>query len=582
MELTICRPLGNRELVAPVVAIRRAERRIINAEPFRDATMQSASRAVAEGVMWLQSLTDRPKHALIIAGSGGNGGDGLYAGAALRLEGWRVTALTIEDHSHDRATEAFTAAGGRLYTLEKFLADADCSLTDIVKETIIVDAIAGLGAGRSLSEEAQQVFSAAERYGTPILAVDVPTGIAADTGRVAERFVSADVTVTFGCALPVHLRSIHCGIVLLADCGLHVACAKEAGKRDLQMGGWRATYPVELVARAGFALPSLTSKPAATDTAANTDPQAHPSGHQPALPLTRDRWEPAATDDKYSPGVVGIRAGSDHYPGAAVLTCSAAVATSASMVRYVGPNRKEVIAARPEVVTVETLETTGKVQAWVCGPGAGIGQAASDLTELVATDLPLLIDADALTALSQLEDLQDEVRKRTAPTLLTPHFGEANRLIEAIPATTFTQNDVSNAADDPVSAARYLARELKCTVLLKGRCTVITDGDQLQLVDAGSSWAATPGSGDVLAGMLGAAMASTPTFIAQLGLGWSEASWVELIAAVVCLHSRAAQHSATHMINIDPTRSVPGTAPTSASRIADAIPAAMAAAMRRP
>ena len=128
------------------------------------------------------------------------------------------------------------------------------------------------------------------------------------------------------------------------------------------------------------------------------------------------------------------------------------------------------------------------------GRGAGIGleeQATADLTEVLRSDLPAVVDADALTLLAQHPQLQELVRHRRARTLLTPHLGEFQRLR-------------GHPVGNPIADARELAAALHCEVLLKGRRTVIVSGGRTTVVDTGSSWAATPGSGDVLAGVLGA------------------------------------------------------------------------------
>jgi hydroxyethylthiazole kinase-like uncharacterized protein yjeF len=256
------------------------------------------------------------------------------------------------------------------------------------------------------------------------------------------------------------------------------------------------------------------------------------------------RWPvPGARDDKYTQGVTGVLAGSSTYPGAAVLTTGAAVATHSGMVRYAGSAHREVLAQWPEVIASPTPAAAGRVQAWVVGPGLGTDEdGAAALWFALDTDLPVLVDADGLTMLAAHPDL---VAGRTAPTVLTPHAGEFARLAGSPPG------------DDRVGATRRLADALGATVLLKGNVTVIADpGGPVYLNPAGQSWAATAGSGDVLSGMIGALLAS--------GLPAAEAA-----AAAAFVHARAAALSAA-----DPG---PGEAPTSSSRILHHIRAAVAA-----
>ena len=220
-----------------------------------------------------------------------------------------------------------------------------------------------------------------------------------------------------------------------------------------------------------------------------------------------ERWPiPGAVDDKYSQGVVGVAAGSAGYPGAAVLCCGGAVAATSGMVRYVGSVAPQVLSQWPEVVAADGFAEAGRVQAWVVGPGLGTGKSAQEVVrDVLATDLPVLVDADGLTVLAADPAL---VRERTAPTLLTPHAGEFERLTGVDPAA------------DRVGRTRDLAAEWGVTVLLKGRATVIADPDGRVLVnDAGGSAAATAGSGDVLAGVIGALLSTGPSPATAAAMG---------------------------------------------------------------
>lgn len=284
------------------------------------------------------------------------------------------------------------------------------------------------------------------RVAAPIVAVDLPSGVDPDTGEAPGPAVTAQVTVAFGALKPVHaLAAAHCGRVELVDIGL---APGEASLRALTASEVGARWPV-----------------------------------------------PGASDDKYTQGVVGVVAGSARYPGAGVLCAGAAVTATSGMVRYAGTAAAQVLSRWPEVVAADCVEDAGRVQAWVVGPGAGTGEsAAAQLRAVLGTDLPVLVDADGLTLLAADPGL---VAGRSAPTLLTPHAGEFARLAGVDPAA------------DRVGHTRRLAADWGVTVLLKGRCTVIARPDgQVLLNDAAGSAAATPGSGDVLAGMVGALAAS--------------------------------------------------------------------------
>lgn len=205
---------------------------------------------------------------------------------------------------------------------------------------------------------------------------------------------------------------------------------------------------------------------------------------------------PTADDDKYARGVVALRTGSPAYPGAAVLGVEAAWRTGAGFVRYVGAERvaDAVLARRPETVAGADVGRS-RIDAWVIGSGTDptdrddAEQAA--LEAIVAGDAAVVIDAGAL----------DLAGKARAPFLVTPHAREFARLQE--------QLGISTSDEDRASAARRTADRVGGTVLLKGARTLIASPDGgVIAVDASTGWLATAGTGDVLAGVLGAVLAA--------------------------------------------------------------------------
>jgi hydroxyethylthiazole kinase-like uncharacterized protein yjeF len=231
---------------------------------------------------------------------------------------------------------------------------------------------------------------------------------------------------------------------------------------------------------------------------------------------------PTGDDDKYSQGVVGVVAGSAAYPGAGVLCTGAALRTRPGLVRYAGTAADGVRAAWPEaIVTDGRPGEAGRVQAWVVGPGMGTDDdARARLAEVLATDRPVVVDADALTMAATEPDL---LRGRAAPTVLTPHDRE------------FARFGVEPGADR-VAAVRRLAADLGVVVLLKGEATVVADPDGTAYVNGtGTPWLATAGTGDVLSGITGAVLAT------------SEATGLPAAAAAAMaahLHGRAGQLAA--------------------------------------
>ena len=463
-------------------AIREAEAPLLASLPD-GALMRRAAYGLASAI--IGELTARTggvagRRVCAVVGSGDNGGDALWAATFLRRRGAAADAILLKpERTHQKGLAAFRKAGGRI--VEKVAAGTD----------LVIDGVVGISGSGPLRPDAAEVFEAVDAKAIPIVAVDIPSGIDVATGAITGPAVRAALTVTFGGLKPVHALA-DCGRVHLVDIGLDLP--------ETDVVGFEAA-----------------------DVAA--------------------RWPvPGPHDDKYTQGVTGVMAGSSTYPGAAVLCTGAAVAATSGMVRYAGSAHSEVLAYWPEVIASPTPAAAGRVQAWVVGPGLGTDETgAGALWFALDTDLPVLVDADALTILAAHPDI---VSGRRAPTLLTPHAGEFARLAGAPPG------------DDRVGATRKLADALGVTVLLKGNVTVIAEpGGRVYLNPAGQSWAATAGSGDVLSGMIGALLAA--------GL-----PVVEAAAAGAFVHARAAALSAA-----DPG---PGDAPTSASRIVPHIRAALA------
>lgn len=261
---------------------------------------------------------------------------------------------------------------------------------------------------------------------------------------------------------------------------------------------------------------------------------------------------PTTADDKYSRGVLGVRTGSDAYPGAAVLGVEAAWRTGIGMVRYLGPARPTalVLARRPETVTV-----TGRVQAWLIGSGTD-AQERTDaetaaLRGILSGPHPVVVDAGAL----------DLAVGAPAPRIVTPHAREHARLRAALGL----DQTAPDTDEDRVSAARETAAVLGATVVLKGSPTVVAGpGGWAVLVDSGTPWLATAGTGDVLGGAIGAVVAAAAADSRELDLG-------ALAATGVWLHGRAASIAAA--------RIGPGGGPITALDVAGALPLAVAEAL---
>jgi hydroxyethylthiazole kinase-like uncharacterized protein yjeF len=434
---------------------------------------------------------------VILAGTGDNGGDALYAGERLARRGAAVTAIQAGPRMHAEGAQALLEAGGRVVAVapvaEVQTHDPDATRVDvggpadqpgygahgrydvghearsaIGHADLIIDGMLGIGGKGGLREPYATLAQLAVNARNPMtVAVDLPSGIDADTGAVDGPAVRADVTVTFGAIKPgllIDPGAGHAGVVEFVDIGL----------------GPHLDGPPE------------ASAPQASDIAA-------------LLP------RPTAESDKYRRGVLGLLTGSDRYTGAAVLATGGAVHGGAGMVRLVTfPGAATAVRQlHPEVIITELADSpaasrprfpddVGRVQAWAAGSGMGTDDAAAGrLAAVLATSLPVLVDADGLTILAR----HRELLPRPAPTLITPHAGELGRLLNADPADIEARR---------LEYARRAATELGVCVLLKGSTTVIAPPDGIDPVlvnTTGTPWLATAGTGDVLAGLAGALLA---------------------------------------------------------------------------
>ena len=489
---------------------------------------------------------------VLLVGAGNNGGDALWAGVELRRRGAGVTAVLLApDRTHPAGLAALLRAGGRVVRSDTGMPRPDAvpgpagagpgggpgggrgpatepggagagaaagpgsagaasaeqdPEQDIGRDLgqgtgarllralltgadLVLDGIVGISGRGALRPAAAEWVAVVTDAGVPLLAVDLPSGVDADTGAVEGPAVTATATVTFGALKPVHvLAAPRCGPVHLVDIGL------------------------------GPLLPP-------------------PHAYVLVAADVSARWPlPGPADDKYTQGVVGVAAGSATYPGAAVLATGAAVLATSGMVRFAGDAAPGVRARWTEVVAVDAIADAGRTQAWTVGPGIGTDATARDvLAAAIDRDVPLCVDADAITLLAEHPDLRKALHGR--PVVITPHDREFARIAGEI-------------GTDRIAAARRAAAELGVTVLLKGNATVIAEpGGRALVHPATSSWAATAGSGDVLSGIIGALLAA--------GL---EPWWAAGCAAF--LHARAAELAADG-------------APVPASGIQAAIPAAV-------
>ncbi|WP_374928855.1 bifunctional ADP-dependent NAD(P)H-hydrate dehydratase/NAD(P)H-hydrate epimerase [Kytococcus sedentarius] len=425
-------------------------------EVLTDGTlMRRAARGVAEAV---RDHLAREGRVLGLVGPGDNGGDALWCLAMLASGApHRCTAVLVADRAHEAGLAAARRAGVEILEAGEWTVPPPAPGTSPWGPgDVVVDGIVGLSGRPGLTGVAAEVAGwldgMRERSAAPhVVAVDLPSG-ADPGGRQAThrgQVVVADTTVAPTCCKPVHLlpatRAV-CGEVRVVDIGLDTAgvtpAVREAAHQDLA-----GAYPL-----------------------------------------------PTPADHKYTRGVLGVAAGSDVYPGAAVLSCSAALYTGVGMVRYLGPERAtgQVLARCPEVVPGQ-----GRVQAWLLGPGTSEDDSArrDEMRRLAQRSEPCVLDAGALSLAAD--------RPAGADTVLTPHAGELAGLLG---------REREEVEADPLAAGAEAAERWGATVVVKGWATVVVppprDEDPVATVLAGGTpWMATAGTGDLLAGTIGALLA---------------------------------------------------------------------------
>lgn len=402
--------------------------------------MERAGAAAADLAATLAG--ERGKDILVLAGPGNNGGDARIAATLLQERFFRVTVV------------------GR-----------PAEIPANTRWALVIDGMFGIGLTRPLEGEWAELVGYANAQSCPVLALDIPSGIASDTGRASGAAVRATHTLTFIALKPGLLTGDgpdHCGQVTVAALGLDVRAL-------LAPTAWRA-------APEGFAA-ILRKRPA--------------------------RFH------KGQAGSLAILGGADGMAGAALLAGRAALKLGAGRV-YVGLLDHEaptVDLTVPELMLRHPDETLGlDLDVIVIGPGLGQSERAETLLGAsLASEMPCVVDADALNLLAESTDLRQACARRAADTLLTPHPGEAARLLGV---------DVGEIENDRLAAARAIAEKLSAHVVLKGNGSVMVAGDGHWFINAsGNPGMASAGMGDTLSGILGALLVQGYTGETALVLG---------------------------------------------------------------
>jgi len=402
--------------------------------------MERAGAAAAE--LAARLCAETAKDVLVLAGPGNNGGDAKIVAERLRQQFFRVTLAG--------AAEAATLPMEKNWGL-------------------IVDGLFGIGLARPVEGDFARLVDYVNAQRCPVLALDIPSGLASDTGRILGRAVRATHTITF-IALKPGLLTLdgpdYCGDVSVAELGLDL-------KTLARPVAWKAS---------------------------------------PALFADALRPRPR-NFHKGTAGSLAILGGAAGMTGAALLAGRAALKLGAGRV-YVGMLEETTLdPGAPELMLRHPDDALGQdLDALVVGPGLGqSGRAEALVGAVLASDMPCVLDADALNLLADNRDLRAACAKRRSDTLLTPHPGEAARLLNC---------KIADVQGDRLAAAQRISGELNAHVVLKGNGSVLVARDGHWFVNtSGNPGMASAGMGDVLSGILGAFLAQRLPGEAALVLG---------------------------------------------------------------
>lgn len=471
------------EILSPA-EMAEADRRAIAAGPFDGiGLMLNAGRAVAALV-----LARYPAAVCVhvLCGPGNNGGDGYVVARLLKEAG---VAVSLWASGTPRAGSDAALAAQACPLAARPLADFS-----VQAGSLIVDALYGAGLSKPLAGDAARAVESVTAKELPVVAVDLPSGVSGDSGKVLGCAFRAELTVTFVRRKPGHLllpgREL-CGEVVLADIGIGDAVVEGLGIRTFENGPtlWLAGFP-----------------------------------------------RPAADTHKYRRGHVNVFSGGPSSTGAARLSAMAAARGGAGAVTVLSPgSAMQVNAAHLTSIMLRKVDDAaalaavlddGRPAAFVLGPGFGVGEKARDFALAVLGDgngarkgvEGLVLDADGITA---FEDHPASLfitagAKGAAKLVLTPHEGEFSRLFSGL---------AKDGRLSKLDKARAAARRSHAVVVYKGADTVVAAPDGRAAINANAvPWLATAGSGDVLSGLIAALMAQgMPAFEAACAAVWLHA-----------------------------------------------------------
>jgi NAD(P)H-hydrate epimerase len=443
--------------------MRRADQAAGTAGTPSLALMENAGRAVADAI----AARFAPCRTTILCGPGNNGGDGFVVARLLASRGFEVAVAANVGQKGDAAEMAQQWQGSRL----------DLSPAALDSSALIVDALFGAGLSRPLDKIYRAVVEAVNQSHVPVVAVDVPSGLDGDSGKVRGVAVKASLTVTFFRLKPGHLllpgREL-CGETLLADIGIPESAASQIKLFENTPMLWGGKF----------------------------------------------HW-PAADAHKYARGHCLVVSGPAYATGAARLAARGALRMGAGLVSVaaegdaVGANAAHLTAIMVKPFKgangLAKLLSDKRLNAVAIGPGLGVSKVTRGLVVAVlASGAAAVLDADALTSFHENPKALFAKIKRAA--VLTPHAGEFERIFPGL----------LDKSKSKIEAARLAAAMSHAVVLLKGNDTVIAAPDGTAAINANApATLATAGAGDVLAGFIAGLLAQgMPPFEAACAGAW--------------------------------------------------------------
>ena len=460
--------------------------------------MERAGRAVADTVAVSHPVGSR---VTVVAGTGSNGGDGFVAARVLTQRGFRVRLMLAGELSRLRGEAALAA--------QQWKAPVEAAQASALGEAdVVIDALFGAGLDRPVEGLPRTLIDAMNGQATPVVAVDLPSGINGTTGAVLGAAVKATRTVTFFRKKPGHMLlpgRLYCGAVSVVDIGIPDTVLKQIAPQTFENLPelWHAHFP-----------------------------------------------KPLATGHKYDRGHAVVASGPSWSTGAARLAARGALRAGAGLVTIASPREALAVNATSSLAvmvrpTDGATELTNfladdRLNAFAIGPGIGVGEATCELVLAgLSGKRAVVLDADAITSFAaNPRVLASALRQRHGQaTILTPHEGEFSRYFWAL--------DEQTKVGSKLERARRAAQLAGSVVLLKGPDTVVAAADSRAAIAANAPpYLATAGAGDVLTGMVTGLLAQgMPAF--------------EAAAAAVWLHGEAARTFGPGLISEDLPEALP-------------------------